>query len=111
LTAVLQWQPEAVNSADLEAGLKAVRELRALPVPAVLGKQLSNYALRAERVLAARSAQGGVVSAGEVPKPGSDADHREAMAHLLTWMEGSGTEILRIAEGVRKSSALSSGGD
>jgi hypothetical protein len=52
---MLQWRPEAVDSADLAAGLKAARKLQSLPVPAVLSKQLSNYALRAERELAARS--------------------------------------------------------
>jgi hypothetical protein len=55
LTAVLQWRPDAVDSADLAAGLKAARELQALPVPAWLSKQLSNYALKAERELEARS--------------------------------------------------------
>jgi hypothetical protein len=54
----LQWRPEVVDSADLAAGLKAAKELQALPVPAWLSKQLSNYALRAERELAARSAGG-----------------------------------------------------
>jgi hypothetical protein len=61
LTTVLQWRPEAVDSADLAAGLKAARELQALPVPPVLGKQLSNYALKAERELAARSTEGNAV--------------------------------------------------
>jgi hypothetical protein len=58
LIAVSQWRPEAVDSADLAAGLKAARKLQSLPVPAVLSKQLSNYALRAERELAARSEEG-----------------------------------------------------
>ena len=84
MTAVLQWQPEAVDSADLAAGLKAARELQALPVPPVLGKQLSNYTLRAERVLAARSAKGDVVSVGKETSPGSNADHKEALTHTLT---------------------------
>jgi hypothetical protein len=53
-----QWRPEAVDSADLATGLKAARTLQSLPVPAVLSKQLSNYALRAERELAARSEEG-----------------------------------------------------
>jgi hypothetical protein len=56
---MLQWRPEAVDSADLAAGLKAARKLQCLPVPAVLSKQLSNYVLRAERELAARSSEGG----------------------------------------------------
>jgi hypothetical protein len=64
LTAVLKWRPEAVDSADLAAGLKAARKLQSLPVPAVLSKQLSNYALRAERELAARSAEGNAEAAG-----------------------------------------------
>ena len=84
MTTVLQWRPEAVDSADLAAGLKAARELQALPVPPVLGKQLSNYALRAERVLAARSAKGDVASVGEEPSPGSNADYKEALTHTLT---------------------------
>ena len=58
-----------MDSADLAAGLKAARELQALSVPAVLGKQLSNYALRAERVLAARSAKWDGVSAEESRRP------------------------------------------
>jgi hypothetical protein len=58
LIAMSQWRPEAVDSADLAAGLKAARKLQSLPVPAVLSKQLSNYALRAERELAARSEEG-----------------------------------------------------
>jgi hypothetical protein len=61
LTTVLQWRPEAVYSADLTAGLKAARELQALAIPAWLSKQLSNYALRAERELAARSTAGDAV--------------------------------------------------
>ena len=56
MTTVLQWRPEAVDSADLAVGLKAARQLQALPVPPWLSKQLSNYVLRAERELAARSA-------------------------------------------------------
>lgn len=84
MTTVLQWRPEAVDSADLAAGLKAARELQALPVPPVLGKQLSNYVLRAERVLAARSAKGDVVSVGEEPSLGSNADYKEALTHTLT---------------------------
>jgi hypothetical protein len=59
LIAMPQWRPEAVDSADLATGLKAARKLQSLPVPAVLSKQLSNYALRAERELAARSSEGG----------------------------------------------------
>ena len=58
MTTVLQWRPEAVHSADLTAGLKAARELQALAIPAWLSKQLSNYALKAERELAARSTAG-----------------------------------------------------
>jgi hypothetical protein len=58
LTTVLQWRPEAVHSADLAAGLRAARELQALAIPAWLSKQLSNYALKAERELEARSTGG-----------------------------------------------------
>jgi hypothetical protein len=61
LTTVLQWRPEAVHSVDLTAGLKAARELQALAIPAWLSKQLSNYALKAERELAARSTAGDAV--------------------------------------------------
>jgi hypothetical protein len=56
VTTVLSGRPEAVDPADLAAGIKAARELNAVPVPAWLSKQLSNYILRAERELEARGA-------------------------------------------------------
>lgn len=55
VTTVLTWRPDAVNSADLTAGIKAAKELNAVPLPAWLSKQLSNYILRAERELEARA--------------------------------------------------------
>jgi hypothetical protein len=54
VTAVLSWRPDAVDSADLAAGIKAAKALNAVPVPGWLSKQLSNYILRAERELEAR---------------------------------------------------------
>jgi hypothetical protein len=56
VTAVLSWRPDTVDPADLAAGIKAAKELNAVPVPAWLSKQLSNYILRAERELEARAA-------------------------------------------------------
>jgi hypothetical protein len=50
----LSWRPDTVGSADLAAGIKAAKELNAVPVPGWLSKQLSNYILRAERELQAR---------------------------------------------------------
>jgi hypothetical protein len=55
LTAVLSWRPEAVGSADLAAGIKAARELNAVPVPLWLSKQLANYIVKSERELEARA--------------------------------------------------------
>lgn len=49
------WRPANIASCDLAAGLKAARELQQLPVPSWLAKQLSNYALKAERELEARA--------------------------------------------------------
>lgn len=46
------WQ--AVASEDLASGLRAARQLQALPVPPSLGKQLANYMLRAGAELASR---------------------------------------------------------
>ena len=54
MTTALSWRPDAVDSADLAAGIKAAKELNAVPVPGWLSKQLSNYILRAERELEAR---------------------------------------------------------
>ena len=54
MTIALSWRPDAVDSADLAAGIKAARELNAVPVPAWLSKQLSNYILRAEHELEIR---------------------------------------------------------
>jgi hypothetical protein len=64
---VSKWRPEVVDSADLAAGLKAARGLQALPLPAILDKQLSNYALRAERELAARASGGDAEATEETP--------------------------------------------
>jgi hypothetical protein len=49
-----EWRPKAVESADLAAGLRAARQLQALPVPPALAKQVSNYILRAGTELASR---------------------------------------------------------
>jgi hypothetical protein len=54
VSTVLSWRPNAVDSADLATGIKAARELNAVPVPAWLSKQLSNYILRAEHELETR---------------------------------------------------------
>lgn len=49
-------QPDwrAVASEDLASGLRAARQLQALPVPPSLGKQLANYVLRVGAELASR---------------------------------------------------------
>jgi hypothetical protein len=56
MAAVLSWRPDAVDPAELAAGLKAAKELNSVPVSASLSKQLSNYILRAERELETRAA-------------------------------------------------------
>ena len=48
------WQPKAIKSADLEAGLEAAARLQELPVPPALAKQVANYVLRASNELEAR---------------------------------------------------------
>jgi hypothetical protein len=55
VSTVLSWRPDAVDSADLATGIKAARELNAVPVPPWLSKQLSNYILRAEHELETRA--------------------------------------------------------
>ena len=54
MTTAPSWRPDAVDSADLAAGIKAAKALNAVPVPGWLSKQLSTYILRAERELEAR---------------------------------------------------------
>jgi hypothetical protein len=48
------WQPQAVESADLAAGLRAAAQLQALSVPPALGKQVASYILRADNELESR---------------------------------------------------------
>jgi hypothetical protein len=48
------WQPQAVESADLAAGLRAAAQLQVLPVPPALGKQVANYILRVGKELESR---------------------------------------------------------
>jgi hypothetical protein len=64
VSTVSSWRPDAVDSAALAAGIKAARELNAVPVPAWLSKQLSNYILRAEHELETRAR----VSPGREPR-------------------------------------------
>jgi hypothetical protein len=48
------WQPQAVESTDLAAGLRAATQLQALPVPPALGKQVASYILRVSNELESR---------------------------------------------------------
>jgi hypothetical protein len=48
------WQPKAVSSSDLAAGLQAAAQLQALPVPPALSKQVASYILRAGNELESR---------------------------------------------------------
>jgi hypothetical protein len=52
----MSGQPDwrAIASEDLASGLRAARQLQAVPVPPSLGKQLANYLLRADAELASR---------------------------------------------------------
>jgi hypothetical protein len=50
------WQPQALASADLAAGLRAAAQLQALPVPPALGKQVASYILRVGHELESREA-------------------------------------------------------
>ena len=54
MTTVQSWRPDAIDSADLAAGIKAAKELNALPVPLWLSKQLANYIVKTERELETR---------------------------------------------------------
>jgi hypothetical protein len=66
VTTALSWRPDAVDSADLAAGMKAAKELNALPVPLWLSKQLANYIVKSERELETRKGRC-VVDAGATP--------------------------------------------
>ncbi len=59
------WRPQAVESADLAAGLRAAAQLQALPVPPALSKQVANYILRAVRELESRGGGNAQAQAAE----------------------------------------------